>query len=132
MTDSVFVDTSAIYALIDRDDAGHEPAAQAFRGLLDADLVTHAYVIVETASLVRRRLGPEATARFIDEFLPTLRVVPVDADLHGTAVRAFRAAVDRSVSLIDWTSFTFMRATGINTALALDSDFVTAGFRVVP
>jgi predicted nucleic acid-binding protein len=132
VTNIVFVDTSVIYALLDRDDAGHRPAAEAFRRFLEADLVTHAYVVVEAVSLVRRRLGPDAAARLVDEFLPALRMKPVDSNVHDQAVRAFRAAVDRSVSLVDWTSFQFMRVEGIETALALDADFAAAGFRVVP
>ena len=37
---SVFVDTSAVYALLDADDANHVAARQALEGLRDAELTT--------------------------------------------------------------------------------------------
>jgi predicted nucleic acid-binding protein len=44
-------------------------------------------------------------------------------------VRAlFRDTVEPSVSLVDRTSFAFMRREGIERAIALDADFRTAGF----
>lgn len=54
---TVFVDTSAIYALIDRSDDGHPRAVRGRDQVLSEDLVTHSYVITEVVSLVRRRLG---------------------------------------------------------------------------
>lgn len=53
----VFVDTSALYALLDEDDANHARAAKAFAELQGSELTTHAYVLVETLALVSRRLG---------------------------------------------------------------------------
>ena len=128
---SVFVDTSALYALLDRDDAGHERAMRARNSILGEELVTHSYVIVETVSLVRRRLGAEATARLIDDVLPAMTIVDVDETLRSRAFAAFRAAVSSDVSLVDRASFEFMREHGISLAYALDADFETEGFRLV-
>ena len=128
---SVFVDTSAIYALLDRDDAGHERALVGLGRIEGEDLVTHGYVVAETTSLVRRRLGAEAAARFIDEFLPALRVVDVDAELRAAATAAYRAAVAANVSFVDRTSFELMRRAGIERAFAIDADFEAAGFAPV-
>ena len=58
---TIFVDTSALYALASADDPIHDTAADLFRGLADAELVTHNYVIVESSALIHRRLGPSAT-----------------------------------------------------------------------
>ncbi len=45
----VFVDTSGLYAVFDRDDRNNATAAQRWRSLLtsDARLVTHNYVVLE-------------------------------------------------------------------------------------
>ena len=127
---SVFVDTSAIYALLDADDARHEDAARAADRLLGEELVTHGYVVVELVSLVRRRLGAAAAVRLIDDVLPAMDVVDVDAGLRLRAISAFRAAAGSGVSLVDRTSFEFMRERGIRRAWAFDADFGREGFEL--
>jgi predicted nucleic acid-binding protein len=128
---SVFVDTSALYALLDGDDAGHERALRGSKRVLGEELLTHSFVLVETASLVRRRLGAEAAVRLMDEMLPAITIVDVDEALRGRALAAFRAAVSSRVSLVDRTSFEFMRTLGISRAYALDADFESEGFELV-
>jgi predicted nucleic acid-binding protein len=128
---SVFVDTSALYALLDSDDAGHERALRGSEHILGEELLTHSYVLVETVSLVRRRLGAEAAARLLDEVLPAIKIVDVDTALRGRTLAAFRAALSSGVSLVDRTSFEFMRTLGISRAYALDADFESEGFELV-
>jgi predicted nucleic acid-binding protein len=128
---TVFVDTSALYALLDADDDGHDRAMRGRDAVADDVLVTHGYVVAETISLVRRRLGAEAAVRVIDELLPALDIVDVDGQLREAATRAFRAAVRSSTSFVDQTSFVFMRRQEIVRAWALDAGFATAGFDLV-
>jgi predicted nucleic acid-binding protein len=129
---TLFVDSSGILALVDRDDPAHGGIVEAFsRGRTEA-LSTHAYVIVETLAVARRRYGPAVTADLMDRVIPALEVTPVDAELHAAAVTAFRETVESSVSLVDRTSFAFMRREGIERAIALDADFRTAGFETLP
>ena len=135
MTDPVFVDTSALYAVLDADDAYHSVAAAAMERLLDeldhsdTEVVTHGSVIVEATALVQRRLGMPATRVLLDDLLPLMTVVWVDAELHGRATTALLAASRRDVSLVDWTSFTVMRERAIELAFAFDDDFAEQGFR---
>jgi predicted nucleic acid-binding protein len=127
----VFVDTSALYALLDGDDAGHERALRGSERILGEELLTHTYVMVEIVSLVRRRLGAAAAARFMDDVVPAISIVDVDEPLRGRAVAAFRAAPASDVSLVDRTSFEFMRTLGISRAYALDANFESEGFELV-
>ena len=53
------------------------------------------------------------------------------ADEHA-AWDLFRARPDQTYSFTDCTSFVLMRRLGLDAALALDADFRTEGFRVVP
>ena len=129
---TLFVDSSGILALVDRDDPAHAGVVEAFAMGRSEALATHAYVIVETLAVARRRYGPAAAADLIDRVMPALDVVPVDADLHAAAVAAFRDTVESSVSLVDRTSFVFMRREGIERAIAIDADFRTAGFETLP
>ncbi len=134
MSSSVFVDTSALYAALDADDANHAAGAAGLGRLLDdlergvMEAVTHGSVVVEVAALVQRRLGMEAVRALLDDVLPPLQTVWVDADLHAQAVTALLAANRRSVSLVDWTSFVVMRRLGLHTAFAFDADFEDQGF----
>jgi hypothetical protein len=70
---SVFVDTSALYALLDEADAHHVEASDALRRLVGTELVTHAFVVVEACALVGRRLPWPATERLVDGLLPVTR-----------------------------------------------------------
>jgi predicted nucleic acid-binding protein len=130
---TVFVDTSALYALLDRDDDNHSAASETFAALLEQEtLVTHNYVLVETTALVHHRLGGPAARAFIEDVMPVLRVVFVNEDLHRGAESAFLAALRRRVSFVDWVSFELMRRAGIDQAFAFDRDFDLQGFRSLP
>ena len=129
---TLFVDTSGLLALVDRDDPAHAGIVAAFERGRREPLATHAYVIVETLAVARRRYGPTVAAALIDRVIPALDVAPVDADLHSGAMAAFREAVESSVSLVDRTGFAVMRRAGIERAIALDADFHTAGFETLP
>lgn len=131
---TVFVDTSALYALVDAQDPRHAVAAGMLRRLQDetGGLVSHEYVIVETIALVQRRLGLVAVASLVDDLLPLVEAEWVDPDLHRAAREALLAGGQRGISLVDWTSFLVMRRRGIETAFAFDDDFVAQGFRTLP
>ncbi|MDQ1438915.1 MAG: uncharacterized protein QOK43_2544 [Acidimicrobiaceae bacterium] len=130
-----FVDTSALYALLDEDDDNHGSAGA---WLLSAGpdetdvLVTHSYIVVETAALVQRRLGAAAVRTLFDAFIPALTVMFVDEVLHRRAVAAYLAGLRRHVSFVDWVSFQLMRDSDLDRAFAFDRDFKHEGFVLVP
>ena len=127
---TVLIDTSAIYALLDRTDASHRRAAAIFTALADEPLITHSYVVVEAFALSQRRLGDEAVRRLALDLLPVIEVTWVGPELHERAVSALLAASSR-VSLVDRVSFELMRDRGIERAFAFDDDFERAGFRLL-
>jgi predicted nucleic acid-binding protein len=130
---SVLVDTSAFYALVDDRDPNHGRALEAVERLTATeDLVTHEYVVVETISLVQRRLGMTALRRFVDDLLPVAEVAWVDPAMHAEAREALLASGSRAVSLADRMSFLLMRRRGIGTAFAFDEDFEREGFATLP
>jgi len=118
---------------VDDRDPHHGRALEAVERLTATeDLVTHEYVVVETISLVQRRLGMAALRRFVDDLLPIVDVAWVDPETHAEAREALLAAGSRSVSLVDRVSFLLMRRRGIGTAFAFDDDFAREGFRTIP
>lgn len=130
---SVFVDTSALFSYLDRDEANNTRAIDTFKKLLGQErLVTHNYVLTETAALVHRRLGPVATRGFLEDLVPLIHVDWVERDVHDAAVSAFLGALARRVSLVDWVSFELMRRNGIRTAFCFDQDFARQGFETLP
>ena len=134
MTAPVFVDTSALYAVLASDDPDHGVATLRWNTLLDMVLldptsaVTHSGVVTEAAALVQRRLGMAAVRDLLDVMLPTLEIVWIDERTRQLAVAALLAAGQRQVSLVDWTSFTVMRERSLTHAFAFDEDFERQGF----
>jgi predicted nucleic acid-binding protein len=128
---SVFVDTSALYALLDEADAHHAEASDLLRRLAGTELVTHAFVVVKASALVGHRLPWVASQRLIDGILPVIDVEAVDADLYETAVASYRRSESARVSLVDHASFALMRSLGIRRAFAYDDDFAREGFELI-
>ena len=130
---ATLIDTSALYVLLDQDDPHHR-AAVAILGRLqaaDPDLVLHSYALSESIALLQRRFGLDAVRRLVDLYLPIIKVVWVDRDLHDRALSALLGSGQRTVSLVDHVSFVLMRDQGIRTAFAFDQDFATQGFDVL-
>jgi predicted nucleic acid-binding protein len=130
----VLADTSALYALLDPDDAQHRAAASGFQGgsADGADpLLTHNYVVIEAAALIQRRLGAAATRALFESLLPTMHVLFVDEQLHGQAESAYLAA-PAGPSLVDCMSFQVMRTRGVREAFAFDGHFAEQGLETVP
>ncbi len=130
---NVFVDTSAFYALLDASDRHHDEAASIWKSLVetDAGLITHNYVLFETAALVQRRLGLRALAVFQDDVLPLVSVHWAEEDLHSTAMAILRASGQKNLSLVDCVSFEVMRIRGLRTAFAFDDDYKIRGFEIL-
>jgi predicted nucleic acid-binding protein len=130
---TTFVDTSALYAALDRDDDAHGVVAPVLRALLETEeLLTSSHVVVETAALVQRRLGAEATRDLLERLVPVLEVTWVDESLHRAGAAALLASGRRDVSLVDHVSFELMRRARVDSALTVDVHFAEAGFAVVP
>lgn len=130
----IFLDTSALYAVLDRDDANHARAKERWAVLLDPDnaLVTTNYILVESFALIQNRLGLGALRSFQEDILPLISVEWVDAAAHRAGVGALLAAGRRKLSLVDCVSFEAMRSLGLRTAFTFDPHFVEQGFLSVP
>ena len=129
---SIFVDTSALYALLDRSDQNHAAAVAALPTLADEELITHSYVLVETVALTHRRLGADAVRSLTQTLTPGLAVVWIDEAAHAAGLAALLAALPTGVSLVDMISFQVMRERQIKRAFAFDADFRSAGFVTIP
>jgi len=128
----IFLDTSAIYAMADREDPLHERAKERFQALLDAGegILTHNYVLVEAMALVQSRLGVSAALKLARD-CRAFDVEWVDETTHAEAVRRLARLGKRRVSFVDLVSFLVMRRRGVRMALAFDPDFESEGFQLL-
>jgi predicted nucleic acid-binding protein len=131
---SIFIDTSAFLAILDADDQYHQKADTAWQEILSSreDLITTNYILVETFALVQRRLGLEALKVFQGDIIPVLDIEWITEGLHQNAVDMLIIAAQRQLSLVDCTSFTVMRKTGLKKAFTFDSHFMKQGFVAIP
>jgi predicted nucleic acid-binding protein len=126
---SVFIDTSALYALLSTDDPNHEPAHQTLRAVVDREvLITHNYIAVEAVSLVYARYG-RAQVGPLRRLLDLAEVVWVEDHEHHAALDQLMVGrTKRGPSFVDLVSFDVMRRLDVPTAFAYDGDFVAQGF----
>jgi predicted nucleic acid-binding protein len=130
---NVFVDTSALMAVLDRADERHTAAKRAWEVMMSGpDIpVCHNYILVETSAVLARRFGLEAVREFERDIVPVLKVVWVTRDIHEAAVGALLAAGRRGLSLVDCASFEVMRRSGVRTAFAFDPHFRDFGYKLL-
>ena len=130
---TVFLDTSAILAVLNADDLHHQEADAIWQRLLASDeaLLSTSYVLVETFALVQGRFGMDAVRAVERDMVPLLNVHWLDADVHRASVAAWLAANRRSLSLVDCSSFEVMRRHGVQRAFAFDPHFGEQEFELM-
>src|SRR5437763_13602471 len=111
----IFVDTSALFAVVDLDDHQHATAFATWRTLVEAKepLITTNYVVVELFSLAQSRLGFSALRELETDVFPLLDIVLVDPLIHRAAVGAVFIAGRRNLSLVDCASLEVMHRRGL-------------------
>jgi uncharacterized protein len=130
----IFIDTSALYALLSAHDPVHAEAVEAWSMIQSRrdQLITSSYVLLETVSLLQRRLGMRAAREFHGEFTPVLTIAWVDSQRHARAMDALLIIGKRDLSLVDCISFDVMRTMHLEMAFAFDDHFVQQGFTCIP
>jgi predicted nucleic acid-binding protein len=134
MTAALFVDTSALYAVLDADDGNHARARGVWMDSLSdgTRLITSNYVLVETTALLQDRIGLDAVRVLTETVIPVLEVRWFGQDEHQAAMLAVLSANRRGLSLVDCSSFELMRHLGLRTAFAFDPHFAEQGFELTP
>jgi len=131
---TVFVDTSALYAVMDRDDVNRLAAKEAWTVPLheQATLLTTNYVPMETTALPQHRIGVAAARGFREDAIPPLQVEWIAAEAHRAGTEAMLAAGRRRLSLVDCVSFQTMPRYGVRAAFRFDEHFGQQGFSTEP
>jgi predicted nucleic acid-binding protein len=131
---TIFVDTSALYAILDSDDEKHRQASQVWLDLIKQKelLVSNNYVLLETLVLLQHRLGINAIRAFQQSIAPELYVEWFGESEHQAAAEALLIAARHKLSLVDCSSFGTMNRFTIRAAFAFDRHFTEQGFECIP
>lgn len=124
----VLVDTSAVYALLDRDDAFYDVAKSGLELLRRSraePLLTN-FIVAECHALVLARLGGDLARKWLAENV--WRVERVTTDDEEKARSIIARYTDKTFSYTDATSFAVMERLKILRAFAFDAHFRQYGF----
>lgn len=125
------VDTSAVYALLDRDDGNHRKAVTILRSLPRRGLtpVLSNFVVAESHALILARLGaPVARDWLLKQIWPIESVTANDERKAREIIERYQ---DKSFSYTDATSFALMERLGLKNAFAFDSHFRQYGLKLL-
>jgi len=127
----VFIDTSALFAVIDTHDATHARAV-AITKFERRRMFTTNFVIAETHALLLRRLGRSVAALFLTATdTGTTSVIRVDEADELRAREIIALHDEKDYSLTDAMSFAVMERLHIDAAFTFDRHFAQYGFGVL-
>jgi len=121
----LFVDSSAIVAMVDADDASHGPAVEAYESLVRDGyrLFTTDHVLSEAYELLSMGVGPEIARQWLrDHRLAIYDISP--EDLASARQRLLDRESGRALSFTDALSITVMERLGGADAFAVDPAFL--------
>jgi len=135
MKNSVFVDTVAWLALVNKSEDLHEAARKVRDQLIQqkAKLITTDFVVVEIANALARP-PLRCLARKLIDFIrtsDTVELVTITPELFEKAYQLYCARDDKEWGLTDCTSFVVMQKMRMNRAFTADRHFEQAGFTVL-
>ena len=130
---TVFIDTSAFYAVLDADDDNYSTAEKIWNFALEKDVhfVSHNYILIETIALLQNRIGLESVHTFEQDILPVIGVHWIGQETHQRGMSALLTASRRRLSLVDCISFEIMREKEITVFFAFDDHFSEQGFELL-
>jgi len=132
----LFVDTAGWMTMADQNDPLYRRSVQFRDRILEQGtiLVTSNYVLDETLTLIRIRLGIEAAEKWWTLVSESHRchVEWISPERAEKAIRFFFRWKDQPFSFTDCTSFVLMREMGIENVITADRHFTIAGFQVHP
>lgn len=132
MREHIFFDTSAIYALINKEDPDHTKVKGFLNSFKEKVFITN-YIFNETINLVNARLGHEKAVASGDILLksPSVEKICITPKDEKDAWELFLSRKDKFYSFTDCTSFVVMKRLGITKGLTLDRHFRQEGFEGV-
>ena len=135
LSNQVFVDTSAFFAISNRRESSHEDATSTLQQLIQARsrLVTTNFIVAELHALLlargNRAVALAALDLYDDQTITIVRVSEADEIEARTIIQQYD---DKDFSLTDATCLAIMRRLAIPRAFTLDHNFRQYGVEVIP
>ena len=131
---SIYIDTSAFYALIDRSDPFHVAAKAQWPILLEApySLLTSNYVVSETMGLLQRKLGFKAASLWHRAVLDVVKVHWTDQAAHNLGYELWMGLGRLGYSLVDCVSYVTMNRHQVDHAFCFKAGYAERGFTLLP
>ena len=136
---AVFIDTGAFYALIDRDDPHHVIACKEWAEILRQKclLIITCYIVSETYTLLRYRLGWAIACKFLQVMEESraqgrIRIIAVPERTEGVARHLLLQFGEEDLSYIDAVSLAAIKTERIPLAFSFDEHFQLAEAKVIP
>lgn len=123
----VMVDTSAIYALLDRSDRRHGQAVATLHELNKrrmSVLLTN-FIVAECHALLLNRLGPEIARDWLDEQCWPVERVTLEDEIKAKGI--LHTYYDKTFTYCDAVTFAVMDRLEIKHAFAFDQHFTQYG-----
>jgi len=133
MAQRIFIDTGAFLALEDESDQYHDSAIQFREQVLRSssyELITTSYILDETLTLLRFRLGIRASIGFSKRIRTSkvVQIVHVSREIEEEALDLFERYEDKSFSFTDCVSFVVMKILDLHEVFGFDQHFSQMGF----
>jgi predicted nucleic acid-binding protein len=128
----VFVDTSFVVALVNKNDQYHSLALDLADRFTGQGLVTTDAILLEIGNALSRNFKRESV-EIIEHFLTSddVKVIHLYPPLFRKAFDLYKSHSDKLWGLIDCVSFVVMKELTITDALSADKHFEQAGFKVL-
>ncbi|MBN2093671.1 PIN domain-containing protein [candidate division KSB1 bacterium] len=140
MPNNIFVDSCALFALLDNADAHFKQAKAFFLSNKTTErFVTSDYVFIESWTLIHHKLGKHIAQIFWKNMRTGfMKIYPIAVSDLDRAWEISNQYVDQDFSLVDCTSFALMERLKIDKAFTFDEHFRifrtknNKSFQVVP
>ena len=134
--ETIFVDTSAWFSLLNKNEKYHAKIKNIYQKLLENNnnLVLSNQVLGETFTLIRYKVkNNKLPFKFIELINKSIMIkkIYIEEKTDKKAIKILENYKDQQFSYVDATSFAVMNKLELKYALSLDSHFVTAGF-IIP
>ncbi|OGJ87234.1 MAG: hypothetical protein A2268_06815 [Candidatus Raymondbacteria bacterium RifOxyA12_full_50_37] len=136
MNKPVFVDTSAWFASIAKNDQSHRQAIAEHHKLIKdkARFFTSNLVVHESTILLERKVNRREGVQFLTSIIedPNVEIIHATPEMEHEAYQLYEKYLDQDFSVADCVSFTIMKHFDIHRAFTFDDHFRTRGFEMVP
>ena len=134
--ETIFVDSSAWFALLSKNDKNHQKMKDIYQTLLENNntLILSNQVLGETFTLLRYKIkNNNLPFKFIELINRSLLIkkIHIDEKTEKNALKILENYKDQRFSYVDATSFAVMNKLNLKYALSLDKHFTTVGF-IIP